>query len=129
MTLVILMGSTSILHRYYHLYSMGEYENSIPYELDTLVGDNWKSYSKKNYMIYVTNLKSGYISCASKYKTFSPNVKIVSSIDDNFQSQVLAGYDYLIILDESDEIDAFMKEYVDEIDYYGIYPVQETFIN
>jgi len=127
MALIMLIGTTSIQNKYYHLYSISEYAGSVPHTLDQLIGNEWESYSKKSYLIFVNDLRKGYIYYAAMYKTLSPDVKVITSIDDNFKTEVLSKFDYFIVLDQSDSMDSFIRNYIREPDYPEIYPIQITF--
>ncbi len=128
---IIIVGSTSISNNYKKLYPIRKYKNSIPKKIERLVGDNWSGYSNKKYIVYASDssnkVSNGFIQRVVMYKTFSPKINVLSSIEAGLFLETLKDYDYFIILDDDQKISEFMSKYYDKSDFFGVYPIQETF--
>ena len=126
--LILIVGSTSILINYKKLFYISKYEDTVPEKLNRLVGDNWLGYSNDKYLIY-SHSKYGYVLSVAKYKTYSVEVEVIDTITPKESIKTLREYDYFVIIDEDEILSIFMSKYIDKPNYYGIYKIQETFIN
>jgi hypothetical protein len=131
---IIVIGSTSISNNYGLLYPISNisvFKNTPPEKIEQLAGDNWSGYSNKKYLIYFYDKygkqSSNYIRHIAYYKIFSSKITVISTIEPESLLKTLSEYDYFLVLKENETLSEFMSKYIERPNYFGIYPIHETF--
>lgn len=81
-----------------------DYPASLPARVQAVTGDNWQGEDGARYLVYAPDTDSqvtnNYLRYVSRYYLFAPNVDAVSSLEGEDMDALLAGYDYLVVVED-----------------------------
>lgn len=110
------------------------YADSIPAQVEALVGDNWSQTNNQKYLFYATDTDSQisdyYLQYVGKYFLFSPNVDAVDTLDPDTFQNTLSQYDYLVVVEEDGAISDFIHSHQSTertATVVGVYRVDDLF--
>lgn len=126
--LCIFIGYNSIIHNVMkRIYPPSSKDNNIVYSLEKTI-DDISNTVNKSFAIYCPSSSSdgGYSYYLTRYKLYTTKINLISSFEDKdeFYNEI-KNYDYLLVLEEDENINEFLSPIVTNDVFIGGYEVKD----
>lgn len=116
------------------LYNSTQYAQTFPYKMQQIVGDSWEEeVSDARYLVFATDsdaqMTSYYTHYVARYFLRANQVDCICAFYADNIYNLVENYDYLIIVETTEEEMQLMQDYFGFDGQVGVYPVQELFSN
>lgn len=110
-----------------------DYENSLPYKIQTITGDRWYDNGKednRHYLLYASDqeeqVSNFYLQYIARYFLYAPNVDGICLFYEDNMNNLLSDYDYLIMVESDANGRDLLAKHYGVTGQEGIYKVVQT---
>ncbi len=109
------------------------YETTLPYEVKEVTGDRWYQGGKvdhSKYLFYASDRDSQvtnyFMQYLGKYMLYTPNVDGICAFYEDNMSNLLSGYDYLVMVESDASAKKLLKKHYGVSGSEGIYKISTS---